>query len=318
MGEIGESHGPVERSLDQGELKRVFVVGCPRSGTTWAQLLLAQHPEVATSQETHLFSRYLRPLERLWMDEKEAPASLRRVGLRNIFSEAEFYGLCRVFAVRVFEKIAASRPGARVAVEKTPAHVRCGDLILKVFPASYFIHIIRDPRSVVCSLRSSARSWGSRWAPKGLVEASERWRSDVATGRQIAKVTGRYQEVFYEALLDEGPAQLGKILSWLNLPADRSFCEKAVAACAIENLRKASPEVASPWSLRDEPSGFFGTGTSQGWQEELSPGDLGIVEYIAGGLMEQLGYRLASKNPRRKPLRLLLGEASGWARKRRK
>ena len=25
-------------------VKRLFIVGCPRSGTTWTALLLAQHP----------------------------------------------------------------------------------------------------------------------------------------------------------------------------------------------------------------------------------------------------------------------------------
>src|SRR5215469_4920410 len=39
--------------------KYVLIVGCPRSGTSWLQRLLSQHPQVATTQETHLFSEYL-------------------------------------------------------------------------------------------------------------------------------------------------------------------------------------------------------------------------------------------------------------------
>ena len=32
-----------------------FVVGAPRSGTTWLQQLLYVHPDVATGGESHLF-----------------------------------------------------------------------------------------------------------------------------------------------------------------------------------------------------------------------------------------------------------------------
>lgn len=46
-------------------MKHVFVVGSPRSGTTLVQLLLAQHLEIATVQETHLFKRYVAGLVRM-------------------------------------------------------------------------------------------------------------------------------------------------------------------------------------------------------------------------------------------------------------
>src|SRR5689334_13433315 len=36
-----------------------FVVGAPRSGTTWLQQLLYAHPLVATGGETHLFCEVL-------------------------------------------------------------------------------------------------------------------------------------------------------------------------------------------------------------------------------------------------------------------
>ena len=39
----------------------VFLVGCPRSGTTWLQRLLAGHPDVHTGQESNLFKDYISP-----------------------------------------------------------------------------------------------------------------------------------------------------------------------------------------------------------------------------------------------------------------
>src|SRR5262245_35246361 len=50
---------------------RLFVVGCPRSGTTWVRSLLAERPEVAThDHESNLFTRYLARLEDDWEGER--------------------------------------------------------------------------------------------------------------------------------------------------------------------------------------------------------------------------------------------------------
>ena len=35
------------------EPRLVFLVGLPRSGTTWLQKLLGNHPQIGTAQESH-------------------------------------------------------------------------------------------------------------------------------------------------------------------------------------------------------------------------------------------------------------------------
>ncbi|MBI3001835.1 MAG: sulfotransferase, partial [Deltaproteobacteria bacterium] len=39
----------------------MLIVGCPRSGTTWLQRLLASHPKIITGQESHVFDNYVGP-----------------------------------------------------------------------------------------------------------------------------------------------------------------------------------------------------------------------------------------------------------------
>jgi aminoglycoside phosphotransferase (APT) family kinase protein len=48
----------------------VFLVGCPRSGTTWHQKLLASHPRIRSGEESHFFSLYVGPQLRAWNDQK--------------------------------------------------------------------------------------------------------------------------------------------------------------------------------------------------------------------------------------------------------
>lgn len=178
-------------------MKHVFLVGCPRSGTTWLQILLAQHSQVATARETHLFNGYLHQLDRCWKTFKSHPD---RVGLDTLLTEEEYYGLCSLFAQGVMKKIAASNPGATVVLEKTPSHVRFAPLILKMVPDAYFVHIVRDPRSVVSSLCAASRSWGGKWASRSVLSNARLWCSDVTRGREIARLTDRFREVRYEDL----------------------------------------------------------------------------------------------------------------------
>ena len=78
-------------ALDYTGANLVFVVGCPRSGTTWIQRLLATHPMLRTGQESDVFDLYIGPQLRAWERELD-PASSGRggVGLACYFQDAEF------------------------------------------------------------------------------------------------------------------------------------------------------------------------------------------------------------------------------------
>lgn len=293
--------------------KYVFIVGSPRSGTTWLQLLLNQHSEVATSQETHLFHNYLGPLDQAYRGALETRAE-RGVGLHNVLSPEEFYGLCRSLALRALEGIAAGRPDARVVVEKSPEHGRYGELILRLIPDAHFIHLIRDPRDVVASLQSAGRGWGRTWASSLPAGSARRWADSVRRAREIASRTPRYRELRYEDLLEKGPERLGELFAWLGLRAEPELCERAVRTCSIENLRSASPEIDSPWSLEQEPPGFYRKGRAGGWRTDLTRSELRVVEHLAGDLMAELGYARELPPSRHKPLTLAGREVLGRLR----
>lgn len=287
--------------------KLVFVVGCPRSGTTWLQLLLSQHPDVATGQETHLFSRYLRRLDARW--QQEADDHGRKVGLQASLTRPQFDGLLRDFADGVFSRLASTKPGATVLVEKTPNHVHDWELMLRLFPDAWFLHVIRDPRGVVCSLRHASRTWGADWAPEGVIEAATAWARAVEEGRRIASATPRYKEVRYEDLESRGAETLLDTMHWLKLEAGRRFAEAALAACRIENLLPGSSGPAVPWRLEQEPEGFYRQGRSDGWKDELSIGQMRLIEHVSDALMQDLHYARVTPRRRVKPLRLFLHQA---------
>jgi hypothetical protein len=110
--------------------KYVFLVGCPRSGTTWLQLLLSQHPAISSCMETHLFVSLSR-LAETWDWHK---TDVRGNGFQAVLPEDEFVALLRSFATAVLDRIG----NGTVILEKSPAHVRVAPLILRIIPEAWF------------------------------------------------------------------------------------------------------------------------------------------------------------------------------------
>jgi hypothetical protein len=283
-------------------VKHVFLVGCPRSGTTWLQLLLAQHGQIATARETHLFNAYLRQVDWSWNFYRSRQD---RVGLHTLLSEDEYYGLWSLFVRGAMDKIAASNPAATVVLEKTPNHVRHAPLILKVLPDAHFIHLVRDPRSVVSSLCAASRSWGGRWASNDVLSNARLWREDVTRGRAIAQLTTRFREIRYEDLRATGGADvLHGLFDWLGLPSDREFAARALATCEISKLREGGEGIRAFDSIRPRDAVFFRSGTTDTWRQDVAPHDIAVIEYAAGELMQEFGYQPHRVGNGKRPFRV--------------
>ncbi len=272
----------------------LFVIGVPRSGTTWAMLLLAQHPQVAACQQAGLFHA-LQPLAEWWRkggthgkkvvtvageaSGEGSAAGYSRKEIRDLLAFDDFGPLARPLVAHVVDQIVASKPGARYFVEQTPENVELAALILAVLPEASFLHVIRDPRSVFTSLRSAASAWQSAF-PTSPVEAARAWCSLLDQGRSLSRLGNRYREVRYEALVENGTHELQGIFEWMELPAVEADCRAAVERCQIGKLRGSGLA----------PDKFFRKGEVDSWREDATPSEVRCIEYIARDRMAQLGY----------------------------
>lgn len=267
-------------------MQHVFLVGAPRSGTTWLQTLLAEHPSIVTSQETHLFSGYLGQWFTQWEREGKRAGS-RAVGLRNVIDEDEFLLMIRAAADVVFNSIAARKPNATMVLEKTPIHVLYVPLILKVYPDARFIHIVRDPRSVVASLRAAGKTWGATWRGIPLLGLAERWYDYAGAGASLVAESDAAVQLRYEDLLESTSARLRELTEWLAL--DNSCWDlDDVAARGSFSAMKSREKGAL--STTPEPDGFFRKGGASNWMVDLTPFDIALVEAVGGERMEAFGY----------------------------
>src|SRR5487761_521145 len=111
----------------------VFIVGCPRSGTTYLQKLLASHSKIHSGWESYVFAWYLGPVLKTWREKEHAdalPGEMRRMGVHSYLQEEEFRHRLRGF----FETMVGDLPEGHLFLEKTPAHSLWIREIVELFP----------------------------------------------------------------------------------------------------------------------------------------------------------------------------------------
>src|SRR4051794_12960674 len=91
----------------------LFIIGSPRSGTTMLQVIIGEHPLVATTVELTLYRFYVAPLLKKWDEEKENSDTGRwHQGLPFVWKREELAAFLHEFTDRVYRKLLASKPGA--------------------------------------------------------------------------------------------------------------------------------------------------------------------------------------------------------------
>lgn len=278
----------------------VFVVGAPRSGTTWLQRLLGSHPAVATTQETDLVNRYVTPWYDAW--DRQLPSDAERWqrqrhrGLPAILTKEEFDGILVGVVNEIYAKVLALKPAASVVVDKNPDYSLHVGVIRRVFPCSPIIHIVRDGRDVAASLVAASTGWGREWAPRRLRWAAQTWRDHVATAITAAE-TGPYLQVRYEDLALDGTTVLRECFAIAGVVASHAECA-ALLATARSDTSDAAQRDPLLWSgevIRRlgeapvEPPGFFGGGSGSRWPAWAHRDRLEF-DAVAGELLRELGY----------------------------
>jgi len=220
-------------------MKRLFIVGCPRSGTTVLQRCLANHPEAVSFPETGFFrqlcgnhawtriaqsgfarrSRVLRAFRRL--EDKALPHG---TAVPYMASSAPIHRV-RI-AVNEFTRMldeVAAKNGNSLWVEKTPIHYRTTRVIHKYVPEVTIIHVIRDGRAVLASIRDRATKWPERFNQENSVTwGIKEWNRAIRRCETDLKKT-RVHAIIYEDFVSAPEATLQSIARTLDIPYDKKM-----------------------------------------------------------------------------------------------
>jgi hypothetical protein len=201
----------------------IFVLGAPRSGTTWLVTLLATHSEIAgVESESHLFDN---GVDRLF-DNFEGRDPYNH--LQSYLDRDELVDLLRdlcdgvLGAMRAHVSPAATPP---FVVEKTPVVAGGGGLELErkreCYPDAWYVHIVRDREAVAQSLmRAPWMADRSHAACAGL------WDDTVGSARATLGDHPRYREVSYEELRADPAAGCQELFEWLGVDSGEASLER--------------------------------------------------------------------------------------------
>src|SRR5919199_819613 len=203
-------------------MKRIFLVGAPRSGTTILQSLLAAHPEVISFPESKFFHYLLYDqfagklpsrMEAFFKDEIKRPELLKD------FDDSQTVETKASWFVGVLDGLAAEQ-NKSIWLEKTPEHMYFIDDIERFLPDAKFIHILRNGMDTIASMYEATKSfnelWGAGW---DLNHCIGRWEHAMLTSHKYVNKSNHIL-VKYEELLDEKTKILREICKFMGIEYD--------------------------------------------------------------------------------------------------
>jgi hypothetical protein len=264
-------------------MKKLFIVGCPRSGTTLVQQALNRHSRIVVPPETAYFSMFLGPMGCCWR--------MQRLFLKRINSDLGFDLAVPSHRVRTveqarafFEEIAAAylakseKKDVQLFVEKTPQHILHLTRIAAVYPDAKILIVYRDGRDVAASLSKVP------WGPSNPYAAFRVWlRCYRAQQRAIAHGNADLICVKYEELAANPEKELARITDFLGVCYEPQMAEGA-------GNRDGVPSREYDWKARAFER--ITTARTGQWRKELTPRQAQNLERWGGAALRSLGYEV--------------------------
>jgi hypothetical protein len=277
------------------ERRLAWILGSPRSGSTWLLQMLVDTGEVLPSDEPNI-GLHLAPFafERPGMhaaDFTDDNCTLYRFGHTHhgyFFSDYHQPAWRGPLRELICARYAFARDWKIVAI-KEPHGAQAADLISMAVPQSRFLFLLRDGRDVVDSQLAgqSPGGWVVReYGLRPVSDGEERrgfltdlawqwvWRTRIAH-EAFERHPGPKLLVKYEDLRHDTELHFGAILDWLEIDADAATIARQHAYDRAES---------------SGPAERVRTATSGTWREHLDSGEQDLLDEIMGATLRESGY----------------------------
>jgi Sulfotransferase family len=281
----------------KNEKAPVFVVGCPRSGTTLLYHMLLSAGDFAIYRaESNVFNLLVprfgglrsvadrRELLDIWLRSKLFRVSGLDAGeiSAKIISECHSGGdFLRFLMAEV-----ARKQGVGRWADCTPDHLLYMEEIKRQIPGALFIHIIRDGRDVSLSYIQQGWSYPLPWdRSERLAVAGLYWEWAVGKGRaQGQRLGADYQEVRFEDLNTNPRETLSLLGSFIGHDLDYDRIQQA----GIGSVSEPNSSFAGESGQTFNPVAR--------WKTKMSSKEVAALEEVIGKALGKLGYALGSES----------------------
>ena len=287
-----------------GPDRPIFVVACPRSGTTLLQLMLHAHPRIAIPPENRFFLDVYKHRAKYGNLRKKA----NRAALAKYITKQKKYADMKVPAAVMRDAITSGPPtvGSALGIvfreyaaqygkprwgDKRPLYLNHIPTLLTLFPDAQIVHIIRDGRDCVASLKRMP------WWKTGSISAITRWVQSMSMGNRARRSLrpDQYYEFKYEDLVANPREELEKLCAFLGEEFSEAMLEPSRVA------PDAVPEKKT-WHVRTQEA--VSTASVNKWAEQLEPWEVAVIETLGRRHFKRHGYPLSSGRHRPPPAKL--------------
>ncbi|MBW6417909.1 sulfotransferase [Celeribacter sp. PS-C1] len=256
---------------ETSDLKTVFVMGPPRSGTTLLQRLILNHSKVfGFPLETNIVSP--RPIFDYSRFADYVPEEIYKSALADSRSLIGFFDL-------LHRRSFPDRPEDSWIVEKTPQHARNLAYILNRMPEAKVVFVVRDGRDTLCSGRSAQN------IPQANVLSSHAayYNACVFPLMNLKEGANRVKLVRYEEFTASPERQLSDICRFLGLEPE---LETQLHPSQASDDKRAGEKAFERLGQAITPA------TVGRWRTEMTPEEIAEYKKIAGRSLAFLGYEV--------------------------
>ncbi|HIK11707.1 MAG TPA: sulfotransferase [Oscillatoriaceae cyanobacterium M33_DOE_052] len=235
--------------------KNIFIVGCPRSGTTLLQSILAAHSDIASFPETKFFPHLVpgkEPWKSLGMVSRRFKPYLynflvKEIGHPELLANWPPLPFIKFYSHRFAEilTILAAEQGKSIWLEKTPEHRFYINEIENHFVGVKIIHLLRSGADVVASLYEVTHKYPHLWHGKWDVDLCvDMWLEAVEISRRHL---GKNHHIFvqYEQLVEQPQAVAEKLSQFLGIDFQSQMLANYGDAAKTVSLAAAGRTVSS-------------------------------------------------------------------------
>jgi len=282
----------------------LFIVGMSRSGTKLIRDLLNRNPRVGLPEaESHFLPYVIREI--IGTEHVPGTRSSYRFGrflTRSSFCERMSGRGCKLSGKELREALQSTSWGEvlervfrfyggieqqpdAIWGDKTPRNLRNMRLLKDFFPNAKFVHIVRDPRDRVVSVRNA-------WGGNVHLSADDWCRSMEKARVDAASLGDDYYELRYEALISNPETELQNLCRYLGIEFSPAMLE---LQRPVENQGDTGSQTRKSLRIVADNAGRY--------LKNLSPKELMRLEQILFPTAASYGYEACNQQTQHKPLR---------------
>jgi hypothetical protein len=303
---LSQSDAPISPSSDPDIADRlVWMLGSPRTGSTWLMQLFAEMPGIAVIDESYV-PLHLVPIDHTVPNGEYFADGQRADDPHYFFAKRylselrpELRALVMRGLVRQLRELGQPTDPQWIVI-KEPNGSHASDSVMSLFPESRLLFLVRDGRDVIDSLIDAMLARDSWWQQSQVSDepriVNERlafirhhaslWLQRTTSTQRAFEATPDplRMQVGYEALLSDTTGGFRRMLEWLGIEAEHDVVQAAVEKRAFSAI---PPEQKGPGKRAR-------SATPGQWRERLRPGEIELVEKIMGPKLAELGYEVGA------------------------